>query len=64
MPGRSVRGDRVDVYGEGQAIGVICVAGAKSRDGEQLNEFAEPVMDAAAQTSLRLGAPREGRWQQ
>ncbi len=50
-------------YREGQTTGTIS-AGAKSRAGQQLNEFAEPVRDAAAQTSPRLGAAREGRWQQ
>jgi DNA-binding IclR family transcriptional regulator len=51
-------------YREGQTTGTISVAGATSRAGEQLNEFAEPVRDAAAQASPRLGAPREGRWHQ
>lgn len=50
------------IYHEGQTIGSMSIVGAKSRVGEQLNEFAEPVMDAAAQTSLRPGAPRGGRW--
>jgi IclR family transcriptional regulator, KDG regulon repressor len=48
---------------EGQTIGTISVAGVKARVRKRLNEFAEPVMDAAALTSLRLGAPGEGRWQ-
>ena len=47
---------------EGRTIGTISVACVKTRARERLNELAEPVMDAAAQTSRRLGAPREGRW--
>ena len=48
---------------EGQTIGTISIAGVKTRVGEHLNQLATPVIDAAAQTSLRLGAPGEGRWQ-
>ncbi len=47
---------------EGRTIGTISVVGAKTRVGERLHELAEPVMDAAAQVSLRLGALGEGRW--
>jgi DNA-binding IclR family transcriptional regulator len=46
----------------GQTIGTISVACVKTRAREVLNELAEPVMNAAAQTSRRLGAPGEGRW--
>lgn len=47
---------------EGRTIGTISVACVKTRARERLNELAEPVMSAAAQTSRRLGAPGEGRW--
>lgn len=47
---------------EGRTIGTISVACVKTRVGERLHELAEPVMDAAAQVSLRLGALGEGRW--
>jgi IclR family transcriptional regulator, KDG regulon repressor len=47
---------------EGRTIGTISVACVKIRARERLNELAEPVMNAAAQTSRRLGAPGEGRW--
>ena len=47
---------------EGRTIGTISVACVKTRARERLNELAEPVMNAAAQTSRRLGAPGEGRW--
>ena len=48
---------------EGRTIGTISVACVKTRARERLNELAEPVMNAAAETSRRLGAPGEGRWQ-
>jgi DNA-binding IclR family transcriptional regulator len=48
---------------EGQTIGTLSVACVKTRARERLPELAEPVMDAAAQISRRLGAPGEGRWQ-
>jgi DNA-binding IclR family transcriptional regulator len=48
---------------EGRTIGTISVACVKTRARERLNELTEPVIDAAAQTSRRLGAPGEGRWQ-
>jgi DNA-binding IclR family transcriptional regulator len=48
---------------EGRTIGTISVACVKTRARERLQELAEPVMGAAAQTSRRLGAPGEGRWQ-
>ena len=47
---------------EGRTIGTISVACVKTRARERLNELAEPVINAAAQTSRRLGAPGEGRW--
>jgi DNA-binding IclR family transcriptional regulator len=47
---------------EGRTIGTVSVACVKTRVGKRLHELAEPVMNAAAQTSLRLGAPGEGRW--
>jgi IclR family acetate operon transcriptional repressor len=47
---------------EGRTIGTISVACVKTRARERLNELAIPVMNAAAQTSRRLGAPGEGRW--
>jgi IclR family KDG regulon transcriptional repressor len=47
---------------EGRTIGTISVACVKTRARERLYEWAEPVMNAAAQTSRRLGAPGEGRW--
>jgi DNA-binding IclR family transcriptional regulator len=47
---------------EGRTIGTISVACVKTRARERLNELAQPVMTAAAQTSRRLGAPGEGRW--
>ena len=48
---------------EGRTIGTLSVACVKTRARERLQELAEPVMEAAAQTSRRLGAPGEGRWQ-
>jgi DNA-binding IclR family transcriptional regulator len=47
---------------EGRTIGTISVACVKTRARERLQELTEPVMEAAAQTSRRLGAPGEGRW--
>jgi DNA-binding IclR family transcriptional regulator len=47
---------------EGQTIGTISVACVKTRARARLHELADPVMNAAAQTSRRLGAPQEGRW--
>ncbi len=47
---------------EGRTIGTISVACVKTRARERLQELTEPVMNAAAQTSRRLGAPGEGRW--
>jgi DNA-binding IclR family transcriptional regulator len=47
---------------EGRTIGTISLACVKTRARERLQELTEPVMDAAAQTSRRLGAPGEGRW--
>jgi IclR family KDG regulon transcriptional repressor len=47
---------------QGRTIGTISVACVKTRARERLQELIEPVMDAAAQTSRRLGAPGEGRW--
>ncbi|HUA07522.1 MAG TPA: IclR family transcriptional regulator [Solirubrobacteraceae bacterium] len=47
---------------EGRTIGTISVACVKTRARERLQELTEPVMDAAAETSRRLGAPGEGRW--
>ena len=47
---------------EGRTIGTISVACVKTRARERLHELAEPVMNAAAQTSRRLGAPGEGPW--
>jgi IclR family KDG regulon transcriptional repressor len=47
---------------EGRTIGTISVACVKTRARERLNDLTEPVMNAAAQTSRRLGAPGEGRW--
>jgi IclR family acetate operon transcriptional repressor len=47
---------------EGRTIGTISVACVKTRARERLLELTEPVMEAAAQTSRRLGAPGEGRW--
>jgi len=47
---------------EGRTIGTISVACVKTRARARLHELAEPVMNAAAQTSRRLGAPGEGRW--
>ena len=47
---------------EGRTIGTISVACVKTRARERLNDLAEPVINAAAQTSRRLGAPGEGRW--
>ena len=46
----------------GETIGTISVACVKMRARERLHELAIPVMNAAAQTSRRLGAPGEGRW--
>jgi DNA-binding IclR family transcriptional regulator len=46
----------------GRTIGTISVACVKTRARERLNELAVPVMNAAAETSRRLGAPGEGRW--
>jgi DNA-binding IclR family transcriptional regulator len=46
----------------GHTIGTVSVACVKTRARERLQELAEPVMNAAAQTSRRLGAPGEGRW--
>lgn len=46
----------------GRTIGTISVACVKTRARERLHELAIPVMNAAAQTSRRLGAPGEGRW--
>jgi DNA-binding IclR family transcriptional regulator len=46
----------------GETIGTISVACVKTRARERLHELAIPVMNAAAQTSRRLGAPGEGRW--
>jgi IclR family transcriptional regulator, KDG regulon repressor len=48
---------------EGRTIGTISVAGVKTRLREPLHDLAEHVTNAAAQTSQRLGAPGEGRWQ-
>jgi DNA-binding IclR family transcriptional regulator len=47
---------------EGRTIGTISLACVKTRARDRLNDLAEPVINAAAQTSRRLGAPREGRW--
>jgi IclR family transcriptional regulator, KDG regulon repressor len=47
---------------DGRTIGTISVACVKTRARERMQEFTEPVMEAAAQTSRRLGAPKEGRW--
>lgn len=47
---------------EARTIGTISVACVKTRARERLNELAEPVMNAAAETSRRLAAPGEGRW--
>ncbi|HET6867378.1 MAG TPA: IclR family transcriptional regulator [Solirubrobacteraceae bacterium] len=47
---------------EGRTIGTISLACVKTRARERLQELTEPVMEAAAQTSRRLGAPGEGRW--
>jgi DNA-binding IclR family transcriptional regulator len=47
---------------EARTIGTISVTCVKTRARERLSELAEPVMNAAAQTSRRLGAPGEGRW--
>jgi len=47
---------------EGRTIGTISVACVKTRARARLNALAEPVMNAGAQTSRRLGAPGEGRW--
>jgi IclR family transcriptional regulator, KDG regulon repressor len=47
---------------EGRTIGTISVACVKTRARDRLHELAEPVMNAAAETSRRLGAPGEGRW--
>jgi DNA-binding IclR family transcriptional regulator len=47
---------------EGRTIGTISVACVKTRARERMYELAEPVMDAGAETSRRLGAPGEGRW--
>jgi DNA-binding IclR family transcriptional regulator len=47
---------------EGQTIGTISVACVKTRARARPHELAEHVMNAAAQTSRRLGAPGEGRW--
>jgi DNA-binding IclR family transcriptional regulator len=47
---------------EGRTIGTISVACVKTRARERLQELAETVIEAAAQTSRRLGAPGEGRW--
>jgi DNA-binding IclR family transcriptional regulator len=47
---------------EGRTIGTVSVACVKTRARERLPELAEPVMEAAAQISRRLGAPGEGRW--
>ena len=47
---------------EGQTIGTISVACVKTRARARLHDLAETVMNAAAQTSRRLGAPGEGRW--
>jgi IclR family transcriptional regulator, acetate operon repressor len=47
---------------ERQTIGTISVACVKTRARERVQELTEPVMEAAAQTSRRLGAPGEGRW--
>lgn len=46
----------------GATIGTISVACVKTRARERLHELAIPVMNSAAQTSRRLGAPGEGRW--
>jgi DNA-binding IclR family transcriptional regulator len=46
----------------GRTIGTISVACVKTRARERVQELTEPVMNAAAQTSRRLGAPGEGRW--
>ena len=47
---------------DGRTIGTVSVTCVKTRARERLNELAEPVMNAAAGTSRRLGAPGEGRW--
>ena len=47
---------------EGRTIGTISVACVKTRARERLIDLTEPVINAAAQTSRRLGAPGEGRW--
>jgi DNA-binding IclR family transcriptional regulator len=47
---------------EGRTIGTISVACVKTRARERLQELTQPVIEAAAQTSRRLGAPGEGRW--
>lgn len=47
---------------QGRTIGTISVACVKTRARERLTELAQPVMNAAAETSRRLGAPGEGRW--
>jgi DNA-binding IclR family transcriptional regulator len=47
---------------EGRTIGTISVACVKTRARARLSELAQPVMNAAAETSRRLGAPGEGRW--
>jgi DNA-binding IclR family transcriptional regulator len=46
----------------GRTIGTISVACVKTRARERLQELTEPVMNAAAQISRRIGAPGEGRW--
>ncbi|MBV9802365.1 MAG: IclR family transcriptional regulator [Solirubrobacterales bacterium] len=47
---------------EGRTIGTISAACVRARARERLNDLAEPVINAAAETSRRLGAPGEGRW--
>lgn len=47
---------------DGRTIGTISVACVKTRARERLQGLTEPVMNAAAHTSRRLGAPGEGRW--
>lgn len=47
---------------QGRTIGTISVACVKTRARERLHDLTEPVMEAAAETSRRLGAPGEGRW--
>jgi DNA-binding IclR family transcriptional regulator len=48
---------------DGQTIGTVSVAGVEARVAGRLEDFIQPVTAAAAETSLRLGAPWEGRWQ-